>query len=64
VCPHVDYCQMFGVFNLAGTLAVWKINYCMSAYRTCERYKRSCDDLPVPVMLMPNGSYLKKAGES
>lgn len=59
-CPHMNGCQMFGLFSLAGALATWKTNYCSAEYTRCERYQRSAQGRVVPNNLMPNGALLRK----
>jgi hypothetical protein len=58
-CPNVGDCAMYSLFKMAGTLAVWKINYCNADYTRCERYKLSSSCKGVPINLMPNGVLLK-----
>jgi hypothetical protein len=60
-CPHMSSCEMYKLFTLSGTLAVWKTNYCTSEYERCQRYKRSAEGKSVPINLMPNGTLLKRA---
>jgi hypothetical protein len=50
---------MYALFKVAGTLAVWKMNYCNADYARCERYKLSALGKRVPINLMPNGVLLK-----
>jgi hypothetical protein len=59
-CPHMNGCQMFGLFSLAGALATWKTNYCSADYTRCERYQRALQGRVVPNNLMPNGALLRK----
>jgi hypothetical protein len=59
-CPHMNGCQMFGLFSLAGALATWKTNYCSADYTRCERYQRASQGRVVPNNLMPNGALLRK----
>lgn len=59
-CPHMSSCEMYELFNLAGALATWKINYCTADFSRCERYQRARDGRNVPVNLMPNGAVLEK----
>lgn len=59
-CPHMSHCEMYSLFRLSGTLAVWKINYCAADYTRCARYMRSSLGQSVPPHLMPNGQLLKK----
>jgi hypothetical protein len=56
----METCQMYEVFSLAGALDVWKVRYCESSYEACERYKRASRAEPVPRLLLPNGSMLRK----
>jgi hypothetical protein len=60
VCPHMNGCQMFGLFSLAGALATWKTNYCSAEFRRCERFQRALQGRVVPNNLMPNGALLRK----
>jgi hypothetical protein len=59
-CPHSSSCEMYRLFKFAGTLAVWKINYCNADYTRCARYQASRQGQQVPINLMPNGEFLKK----
>ncbi len=59
-CVHMDACPMFGLFQLAGTLSVWKVRYCTAAYETCERHRRACAGESIPQNLLPNGQLLRK----
>lgn len=59
-CPHMTGCPMFGLFSLAGALAVWKTNYCSADYTRCERFQRAQQGRQVPTNLMPNGALLRK----
>jgi len=59
-CPHMSGCPMFGLFSLAGALAVWKTNYCSADYTRCERFQRAQQGRQVPNNLMPNGALLRK----
>jgi hypothetical protein len=55
---------MYSLFKMAGTLAVWKINYCNADFTRCERYKLTSAGKRAPINLMPNGVFLKHlAGE-
>lgn len=58
-CPHTKSCAMYSLFKHAGTLSVFKINYCRGAYQTCARYQLSEQGRSVPLRLMPNGQTLK-----
>lgn len=60
-CPHMASCEMYDLFTLAGTVDIWKHNYCTSKYDECARYRLSSAGRAVPVNLMPNGNYLKRA---
>jgi hypothetical protein len=63
-CPNSEACQMYSLFKMAGTLAVWKINYCNADFTRCERYKLTASGQRAPINLMPNGVLLKHhAGE-
>lgn len=55
---------MFALFNLAGTLSVWKTNYCEAQFERCHRYKTACAGQEVQVNLLPNGRLLRKVGLS
>ena len=54
-CPHMDGCEMYGLFQLKGALRVWQINYCEGKYERCARYQLSCDGEKMPRDLLPNG---------
>jgi hypothetical protein len=56
----MDTCAMYEVFNLAGTLDVWKVRYCESNFEACERFKKASRAEPVPPTLLPNGSMLRR----
>lgn len=58
-CPHAKSCAMYSLFKHAGTLSVFKINYCSGAFETCARYQLSTQGRSVPLRLMPNGQTLK-----
>jgi hypothetical protein len=58
-CPNSAGCEMYSLFKVAGTLAVWKMNYCNAEYSRCERYKLAAAGRRVPINLMPNGVLLK-----
>jgi len=62
-CPNVSACEMYRLFKLAGSLAVWKINYCGADFTRCARYQRSSTGQSVPLNLMPNGGFLKRKPE-
>jgi hypothetical protein len=51
---------MYALFTFAGTLGVWKINYCTSNYQNCARYERAQQAEPIPDNLLPNGKLLQK----
>jgi hypothetical protein len=56
---------MYDLFQLSGSLAVWKMNYCSTDYERCARFKLSAEGKPVADHLLPNGSLLRlqpKAG--
>jgi hypothetical protein len=59
-CPNMPSCRMFAVFKMANALEVWKLNYCKSAYQSCERFKMACNAETVPDLLLPNGKLLKR----
>jgi hypothetical protein len=46
-CPHMQGCEMYGLFSLAGTLETWKLNYCTADHDRCERYVRALEGRPV-----------------
>jgi len=50
---------MYSLFKHVGTLSVFKIRYCRSAYETCARYELATQGRTVPLRLMPNGQMLK-----
>jgi hypothetical protein len=58
-CPNIVSCEMCDLLKLAGTLAIWKTNYCTSDFERCERYKLSSIGRPVPRALLPNGVLLR-----
>ena len=60
-CEHLDDCEMFQLFRLTGTLAVWQERYCRGDYESCERHKRQCRGEHVQPTLLPNGQFLKKS---
>jgi hypothetical protein len=62
-CPHTSSCEMYDLLRLAGTLAVWKSNYCNGDHERCERFKLAQAGRPVPKNLMPNGVLLRHAGQ-
>lgn len=51
---------MYALFRHAGTLSVWKMNYCTTAFDNCARFKLNRDARPVPDNLLPNGTLLRK----
>ena len=55
---------MYSLFKLAGALAVWKTNYCEADFSRCARFSTSARGEAVPINLLPNGSLLRKPGES
>ena len=63
-CPNMESCRLYPLFTLAGTLNVWKTNYCSSAFEKCVRYQRSVEAKPVPDNLLPNGTLLKRVAET
>lgn len=58
-CSHMASCSMYEMLKLAGSLAVWKANYCTGDHARCERYKVAALGRPVPANLMPNGALLR-----
>lgn len=58
-CPNTLSCEMYDLLKLAGTLAIWKTNYCNSDFERCERHKLSSSGRPVPRNLLPNGVLLR-----
>ncbi|MFO0550759.1 MAG: hypothetical protein U0271_20360 [Polyangiaceae bacterium] len=54
---------MFPLFNLQSALQIWKITYCTSNFRTCERFRRAETGDAVPDNLMPSGALLRKVGK-
>jgi len=63
-CPHMIGCPMYSLFKLASALAVWKTNYCEADFSRCARFTTSARGEAVPINLLPNGSLLRKPGES
>ncbi len=61
-CPQAQSCEMYGLFALSGTLALWQVRYCEADYSTCARYQKLSRNEPVPRNLLPNGSLLRKGG--
>ena len=59
-CPNIPSCRMFPMFKMAGSLEVWKINYCTSNYTGCARFKLTCSAEAVPDELLPNGRLLQR----
>ena len=51
---------MYALFRHAGTLSVWKTNYCTSTFENCARYRLSREARPVADNLLPNGTLLRK----
>jgi hypothetical protein len=49
---------MFALFNLSGTLTVWKTNYCQADYERCARFQLVCSGHAVAKNLLPNGKSL------
>lgn len=60
-CPNMAGCEMFAMLRLAGTLEVWKNNYCTTDFKRCERYKLSVAGRPVPPNMLPTGTLLRHA---
>jgi hypothetical protein len=54
---------MYGLFTMAGTLAVWKTNYCNAEFTRCARYQGSTRGEVVPINLLPNGRLLRRPDE-
>ncbi len=61
-CPNLTTCRLYPLFSLAGSLSVWKTNYCTADYTRCVRFQRACDVNKVPDNLLPNGQLLNKPG--
>ena len=59
-CEHASSCEMYSLFNLAGTLAVWTTNYCNAEFTACKRYQTAARGEPVAKNLLPNGTRLRK----
>lgn len=59
-CPHLQTCPMFQHFKLQASLEIWKLRYCLAAYRDCERHKRSSLGMTIPANLMPSGALLRR----
>ena len=59
-CPHMGDCEMYEMFELVGTLAIWQLRYCTGSFTTCERYCRTERGEAVPRNLLPNGRVLQK----
>lgn len=59
-CANMDSCRMYSLFTLAGTLRIWKENYCTDKFENCARFKLSKQLKPVPDNLLPNGTLLRK----
>ena len=57
-------CRMFPLFRLAGSLSVWKTNYCTGTFTQCERYVRSQRAEAVPDNLLPNGTLLRRQAQA
>jgi len=53
---------MYSMFKLEGALGVWKINYCQSDFKRCERYVRTQRGEDIPPTLLPNGKTLQRFG--
>ena len=60
-CPNMPTCRMYPMFSLAGSLEVWKQNYCTADFSRCARFQQTCEARTVPDNLLPNGALLKKA---
>lgn len=60
-CPNMSTCKLYPLFSLAGSLAVWKANYCTSDYARCARFQQTCEARKVPDNLLPNGKLLNLA---
>jgi hypothetical protein len=58
-CPNMRTCKLFPLFKMAGSLEVWKINYCTSSFDRCARYERTVKGESVSDTLLPNGKQLK-----
>jgi len=41
----------------------WNRTYCTGRYRDCRRYQQEEAGIPHPDILMPDGSFLSKAGK-
>lgn len=63
-CPHAAGCEMYSLFKLAGALAVWKTNYCAGDYTRCARYMATERGDLVAANLLPNGTFLRKPGDT
>jgi len=61
-CPQAAGCELYGLLKLAGTLAVWQMNYCSADYSKCKRYQLTTMDRKPPANLLPNGSLLRHLG--
>ncbi|MDH4144924.1 MAG: hypothetical protein OEY23_07125 [Acidimicrobiia bacterium] len=57
-CTHADTCPIFP--KLKGSLLQWRDAYCddEAAYPTCQRFKDAAAGKPVPINLLPNGTYV------
>jgi len=58
VCPRMEDCDMFRLFNLQATMGVWKTLYCLDVFERCERFQLKARGEVVPQNLLPNGSIL------
>src|SRR5207245_876926 len=63
-CPHVTTCPLFPLIRLTAVLAVWKTNYCDADYARCARHAAAARGEAVPVNLLPNGTLLRKPGDT
>ena len=58
-CPQLQRCKLYELLRLAGTLAIWKANYCQTNFSGCERFKLTLLGRPVPPNLLPTGALLR-----
>ena len=60
-CSHCDSCPLYPLIADDGVTGLWKTLYChdSSGYKDCARYKLSSIGEPVPLNLLPSGTYLE-----
>ncbi len=63
LCPHLNHCPMFQMFQSKGLLKIWLRRYCESENHVkCARYSLSLLGQSIPRNLLPNGQSLKGIG--